>query len=224
MLEDKIKIYFIRHSKLDLPYKDHLEMPYEILDDLSTSRLDPSIAANSQELFIKAAKKIPLKNINFLYFNNSDFQSRRSRDSVLLIAKVLQEKYKREIPIIGNPNLKEVNFSVQKILSRDRFLKKGMPAVRTALYQAMINNGPVEQIAEVYARIDSVFESLNKHQEKNQTVLLVTHDFYMRVIEVYITKSKDYKEITVKDLENTTLNKYFKGFGVSYDLKLFKRL
>ena len=53
--------------------------------------------------------------------------------------------------------------------------------------------------------------------------MLVPHDFYMRAVEVYLQKSKDYREVTVGDLEKTTLNTYFKGFGISYDLKLFRR-
>ena len=72
-MNNKIKIYFIRHSKLDLPYENHLKMPYEILDDLATSKLDASIAKNSEELFLEAAENLPLKDVNVVYFNNSNF-------------------------------------------------------------------------------------------------------------------------------------------------------
>lgn len=222
-MNNKIKIYFIRHSKLDLPYENHLKMPYEILDDLATSRLDPSIAKNSKKLFLEGAESLPLKDIDIIHFNNSSFQSKRSKESAFLIGKILKEKYNKKVPIVGNPDLKEIDFSLKDILPKEKFLKQGMPAVRTALYNAIINQGPVEQIGHIYKRTESVFKSLKKHQEKNQTVILVSHDFYMRAVEVYLQKSKDSRKVIIDDLEKTTLNTYFKGFGTSYDLKLFRR-
>ena len=127
------------------------------------------------------------------------------------------------MPILGSPDLKEIDFSLKDILPKEKFLKQGMPAIRTALYNAIINQGPVEQIDHIYKRTKSVFKSLKKHQEKNQTVFLVSHDFYMRAVEVYLKKSKNYRAVTADDLEKTVLNTYFKGFGTSYDLKLFRR-
>lgn len=222
-MNNRIKIYFIRHSKLDLPYENHLKMPYEILDDLATSKIDASIAKNSEELFLETAENLPLKDVDVIYFNNSNFQSKRSKESAFLISKILQEKYNKTVSVLGNPNLKEIDFSLKDILPKGKFLKQGMPAVRTALYNAIINQGPVEQIDHIYRRTASVFKSLKRHQEKNQTVLLVSHDFYMRTVEVYLRKLKDHKKVTVTDLEKTTLNTYFKGFGTSYDLELFHR-
>src|SRR3989338_10688290 len=219
----KIKIYFIRHSKLDLPYENHLKMPYEILDDLATSRRDPSIAKNSKKLFLKAAEGLPLKDLVVIYFNNSNSQSKRSKESAFLIGRILKEKYHKRVPILGNPNLKEIDFSLRDILPKKKFLTRGMPAVRTALYHAIINQGPVEQIDHIYRRTTSVLKGLEMYRNKNQAVMLVSHDFYMRTVEIYLRKSKDYKEVTVDDLEKTPLNTYFKGFGTSYDLKLFRR-
>ena len=135
----------------------------------------------------------------------------------------LKEKYNKSVSILGNPDLKEIDFSLKEILLKEDFLKQGMPAVRTALYHAIINQGSVEQIGQIYQRIESIFQNLKKYQEKNQTVLLVSHDFFMRTIEIYLQKTKDQNMVTIDDLEKTTLNTYFKGFGVSYDLKYFQR-
>jgi len=222
-MKSNLKFYFIRHSKIDLPYKDHLEMPYDALDDLATSRLDPSISPNSEQLFLEAAKKLPLDIFDVIYYNNSGFQSKRSEESALLINKIIKDKYQKSPPILGNPDLKEIKFSLKEILPKSEFAKRRMSAVRTALYNAEINNGPVEQIKNIFTRIDRIFASLEKQKSKNGNILLVSHDFFMRVIEAYIRVSKDFKKITVDDLEKTTLNAYFKGFGVSYDLRLFER-
>lgn len=222
-MNNKIKIYFIRHGKLNLPYKNHLKMPYKVLNDLAIGRLDPSIAKNSKKLFLDATEKLPLTNIDIIYFNNSSFQSKRSKESAFLIGEILKERYNKKVPILGSPNLKEIDFSLKDLLSKKKFLGHGMPAVRTALYGAIINRGPVEQIDHIYQRAENLFKSLKKYQKKDQTVLLVSHDFYMRIVEVYLQKSKDGGKVTVDDLEKTVLNIYFKGFGVSYDLRLFRR-
>lgn len=222
-MNNEIKVYFIRHGKVDLPYKDHLEMPYEVLDDLATSRLDPSIVENSKGLFLQEIKSLPLGEIDVIYFNSSGFQSKRSKESALLIRQILKEKYNKEVPIFGDPNLKEIDFNLNDILPKEIFLERGMPAIRETLHNAIINQGPVEQIEHIYHRTKSVFNNLKRHEENNETVLLVSHDFYMRTVEVYLKKTRDPAKVSISDLDETSLNTYFKGFGTSYDLRNFKR-
>ena len=36
-------LFFIRHSKLLLPYKNHSEMPFKVLADLASEKLNPSV-------------------------------------------------------------------------------------------------------------------------------------------------------------------------------------
>jgi len=224
-MNKNLRVYFIRHGKLDLPYKDHLGMPYEVLDDLATSQLDPSISPRSKALFLEAAGNLPLDSFKAIYYNNSGLQSNRSKESAVIIKRVIKDKAGKDLSLFGNPDLKEIDFSLKKILpDKQEFLQKGMPAIRTALYNAEVNNGPVEQTKDIFARIDRIFFSLENHKQKDESVLLVSHDFFMRVVEVYIRKSQDYRKIRVQDLEETTLNKYFKGFGVPYDLKFFERV
>ena len=217
-MNNSSKIYFIRHSKLDLPYASHLEMPYEILDDLATSRLDPGIAPNSRELFLAEAGSLPLDTLAAIYYNNSGKQSRRSFASAQLIARIAKEKYGRDIPLVGNPDIKEVDFSLPDILSKAEFEKKGIPAVRTALYQAELRGEKVESIQSLYARIARVFDLIRQHRARKESILFVSHDFFMRVIEVYINITRQAEKVKLEDLENTTLNTYFKGFMASHFL------
>ncbi|MBI4132971.1 MAG: histidine phosphatase family protein [Candidatus Sungbacteria bacterium] len=218
-------IYIIRHSKLDVPYQSHLEMPYEVLADLASGKLDPGIAPGSRELFFEAAGSVlPLNQVGAIYYNNSGKQSRRSKESAELVQSIIKEKHARGVSLIGNPDIKEVDFDLTKILPKEEFEKHGMPAIRSALYKAEIDGRVVESIADMYARIERIFTLLKQHESKGETVLIISHDFFMRVMEVYATMTKKADEVKLQYLERTILNTYFRGFGASYDLKQFKRL
>ncbi|MDP3995353.1 MAG: histidine phosphatase family protein [bacterium] len=218
-------IYIIRHSKVDLPYKSHLEMPYEVLSDLASGKLDPSIAPESRELFFKAAgTSLPLESIDVIYFNNSDKQSRRSKESAELVQGVIKEKYSRHVPLIGNPDVKEVDFDLPTILSKAEFEKHGMPAIRTALYKAEIEGKVVESIVHMYERIARILDTMKQHERRGETALIISHDFFMRVMEVYLAVTKNPGDVRLGHLEATILNTYFRGFGVLYNLQGFERL
>src|SRR3990167_3550129 len=105
MLEN-LDLFFIRHGKLDLPYKRHEDMPYEILMGLSTGKLDPGIIDGSTNLFIKNSSTIPLGKINLIYYNNSNECSRRSEETAKLIAKVIKNNYQKDAEVVGNPDLR----------------------------------------------------------------------------------------------------------------------
>ncbi len=200
-------------------------MPYEVLTDLSSGTLDPGIAPESKELFFEAAgAALPLDAIDVIYYNNSGKQSRRSKESAELVQSIIKEKHAHDVPLIGNPDVKEVDFDLQKILPKEEFEKHGMPAIRTALYEAEIEGKVVESISDMYARIERIFKLMQSHDLKGETVLIVSHDFFMRVVEVYLTATKNPDEVKLEHLEATTLNTYFQGFKVSYDFETFARL
>lgn len=200
-------------------------MPYEVLADLSSGNLDPGIALESRKLFFEAAGAVvPLDAINAIYYNNSGKQSRRSKESAELIQGIIKETCARSVPLIGNPDVKEVDFDLPKILPKEEFEKHGMPAIRTALYKAEIEGRMVESIADMYGRIEHIFKLMKPHESKGETVLIVSHDFFMRVMEAYLAVTKNPDEVKRGHLEATTLNAYFKGFGISYDLRMFERL
>ena len=217
------KIFFIRHGKVDLPYRDHSEMPYEVLDDLATSTIDPGLDSTCEHLFSQVAEQLPVAEISTIYFNDSGYQSNRSEKSAQLIRGYIQRHFDRAVPLVGNSDLREVRFSVKALVTKERFQKEGMPAIRTALYQDQIDGRQSESIRELYTRINSIFTLLEKHRRLDETVLLVSHDFFMRVIDVYLNKTKKAAEVQLADLEKTALNSYFQGFGISYQLTHFKR-
>lgn len=218
------KIYFIRHSKVDLPYENHSKMPYNVLKDLASGKLDPSIDGASTEIFLEATKNIPLEKIDVIYFNNSGNQSVRSKDSALLAKKIIEEKFKKTVDLIGEPDLRELTFDLDKILPEEVFIKEGIKSLRSAVYEAVVNGGPIEQVKDLFARIDNIKNVFSKHEKDDLNILVVSHDFFMRSIEIYLRKTNNYQEVSITDFESTDLNGYFEGFATSYSFDVFERL
>ena len=216
------KYFFIRHGQLVPPYLNHLTMDYDTLADLSTSTLNPDINENAVELFVRQTTGVDFSDVQTVYYNNSGSQSRRSDESAKLIQKMFQDKYQHVISLIGLPELREVRFDVRKLLSANEFKRMGMPAVRAALYAKQVSgHGYSESLTEMERRIKQI-KRIIKKQSKGD-MLFVTHDFFMRAIEVFITRPQRLTGATVLVLEKTGLNYYFGGFQTDRDMHAFCR-
>lgn len=57
-------LFFVRHGKLSLPYQDHGEMPFEVLVDLASGRMNPSIdIAFMGKAILELTDNLPLRDI-----------------------------------------------------------------------------------------------------------------------------------------------------------------
>lgn len=92
-----------------------------------------------------------------------------------------------------------------------------------ALYQSIIKGGSSESINEINNHIKAIHSVIKKHQEAEENIIFVTHDFFMRVIEVYIKREKRLSGIKVSDLEKTLLNYYFGGFRTNGFMREYQK-
>lgn len=215
------KYFFIRHGQLVEPYDDHLGMDYETLADLSTSKLDPDIRTSSLELFNKQTAGIDFSGVTSIYYNNSGKQSQRSEQSAQLIAEELASRFGEKIVLQGLKELHEVSFDVKELIPKELFEKVGMPSIRTGLYTSMITSGPSESISEAERRIITIHSLVDKRSAGD--LIFVSHDFFMRIIEVYIARPNRLQNIRISDLENTSLNYYFGGFVTNHSFRKLER-
>ena len=224
MLEN-LDLFFIRHGKLDLPYKRHEDMPYEILMGLSTGKLDPGIIDGSTNLFIKNSSTIPLGKINLIYYNNSNECSRRSEETAKLIAKVIKNNYQKDAEVVGNPDLREIRFDVSDLLTEAEYQQHGMDLLRKRFYEELLNGSKIESFKENYKRAGKIFKDLAKYKQRKFKVILVTHGFFMKVLEIYIKRKgqEDNRDIE-REIFNLDPYGYLRGFGITYDLSLFVRV
>src|SRR3989344_2515195 len=202
-------VYFIRHGQLIRPYNDHFTMTREILADLALSKLDPTIRDDSETTFRTQTRGLDFSKIKYIYYNNSGFQSRRSLNSAKLIQSVLKKRYRLTVPIMGLPELKEIKFFVKKLVSSAVLKTKGMPILRTELFRSIRSGGhAAENKSSINIRTKKVLSIIAKHQEAGDSVLFVTHDFFMRFLQIALER----KATTEKNLQATHLNEYFGGF------------
>ncbi|MBI5465918.1 MAG: histidine phosphatase family protein [Candidatus Kerfeldbacteria bacterium] len=206
------EFFFIRHGQLVPPYLDHLKMDYQTLVELSTGVLDPGINQNASELFSRQAAEVDFSSVRHVYYNSSGISSRRSLESARCIIANLRQLSGGAITLRGLPEIREVRFDVSGLLSEYEFSQRGMAAIRAALYLAAFQGGAAEPTAEIAKRIGVLHKVVEEHASKGESVLFVTHDFFMRFLEVYITRAERLKEVHITDLDNTSLNYYFGGF------------
>ena len=205
------KIIFLRHSKLVLPYLDHSEMPFDMLSKLGTGELNPPIDIPYTEERLRAlATRIDDADIQHV-FASPFTRCQKTAEFISAKNEVLR-------------SLQEVEFDLQKMdvdgtLQKD-FGDRGISVVNTAVFTGMIE-GTCETIDSVYARVRETFNAL----PQDGTVLCITHDFLMRIIEIFIKRSgRAYEPISLQELESTQRNGYLCGFATDRNSNSFESI
>lgn len=207
MIKD-YSLFFIRHSKLLLPYKDHSEMPLKVLADLASSKLNPPIDIEF------TTKQIPqlvdkFRRIEKIY--NSP--ARRCQDTAQFISRFIFENFGKDIKPVTVQGLREVQFNLLKIYSQNEMSKFNIESINDAVFKAMTNtNKHCEYAGSAFKRVGDFLKS----NVMLKPSLFVTHDFIMRVIEIYIRNNGNFlHEITLDEIKNTQRNLYLRGFATN---------
>ncbi len=211
-------ISFLRHSKLNFPYDGHGRIPSGIIRDLVTHSLDPTIDKwLTEDLIEKRDKTLPFDQVEVIFCGPSN----RCQATAEAIQKFIMEKYKRKADVVTFPYLNEVQFNIQKVYPE--FLKEfeaiNIDLLNQSVVKAMREGNDCESLRQCYWRIDYLFEVLQKYKEKKQ-ILVITHDYIMRAIELYI-KHKHFTAVTENDMLSTQRNSYLQGFGTDFNLSAF---
>jgi hypothetical protein len=86
----------------------------------------------------------------------------------------------------------------------------------------MISGKNCELVSESYKRVGSFFTMLTDIKNRTEKSLSITHDFFMRVIEIYIkNRGQPNPSITYGNLKNTKRNLYLHGFATDFSLSKF---
>lgn len=171
----------IRHNNLENPYKDYKGLSVDVLDDLSTGRLSPSI---------EKLEKIPS------CYSNNDIDElkncerficskiRRTKDSCLALQNLLQINKE----ITEDELLNEVYFSTKKLIKNPN--NNPLLEIRENFYKDLyLNTGAVEDIENLLDRCD---EMLEKYRSKN--VVCFSHGFLIRFLNAYKLSGFDRKK------------------------------
>lgn len=202
-------LFFIRHNRLDLPYQDHSEMPGSVLADLAVGKLNPSIL---QDVDLESLN-FPLGKIDKIYSSPST----RSVETARLLQNLIKINFHKKIEVIITPELNEVEFSLDKGLLKDIDRQRLISYANNFVFKSTVRGGHAESIESVLQRVKNLFKKLDPDKESSE--LFITHDFLMRVIELYIKNQGEIsKSILLEDLKNTQRNLYLRGFATTSKL------
>lgn len=209
-------IYFIRHGKHLLPYRSHDEMPFNVLADLASGKLNPRVDVGiTARLIANLANKIPLQRVDVVFCS----PSKRCYETALLIADYCARVFQKKVQVSILAPLHEINFDLKRICTMTNFEHYDLGAINDSVFQAMASGKYCEHVSYAYKRISLIFDMLS--QMPDAAPLFVTHDFFMRVIELFIRNHGKSKDIACIDLKNTKRNTYASGFLTNSDLSVF---
>lgn len=181
MNNPNIKFIFIRHGKLDLPYKDHSEMPLSVIADLGTTKLDPGIdmnfLRNKAEIL---TNELPLEMIQRIVVSTSQ----RCIETGSLIAHIIKQKTNRDLPIFQEENLREVRFDIMKI-TEEFDTKPELPELNKLIFQAMVGIREDSELAS--SALDRAINIIEKYKKEDGITLFITHSFMLEALQMYIS-------------------------------------
>jgi broad specificity phosphatase PhoE len=206
-----MKLYFLRHGKLDVPYKDHSEMPFELVADLASLKLNPPIdEAYSTELLQDVLPKIG--EVDKIFMS----PSKRCQDTAQLISKSLGKDIEPQI----FEGLLEVRFDLRELFDLSERDNMDISILNDKVFNGILS-GMCEPLDSVMHRVEAIFKFL---EDRDGNILCVTHDFLMRFIEIYIRSAGVPEKIDLDLLHKTQRNLYLRGFSVEKDLSHFEPL
>ena len=198
----KRNLIFIRHGKVDLPYKNHEEMPFFILNELATQKLDP---LSDREFFV--GKLEYFRNLFDKFKFTAIFRSPSKRCASL--EEYLKSSLAISIPAQVLTELNEIYFDLEILFSNK---KVDLEEINHTLFEALFKekNG-VESFSAVLKRIEKLLEAI----PKSGNFLIFTHGFLMRVIEAYFKNGANNSTSFVDCFKTTSRFDYFEGFLVN---------
>jgi broad specificity phosphatase PhoE len=215
-MKNDLSLFFVRHGKLTLPYKDHSEMPLNVLADLASLKLNPPIDKEFalQQLSMLDAE-IPFRDIEKVY--NSP--SLRCQETAKFLSEFISKSHGRDVEPVIAEELKEIKFDLLKLLPHSNESNFEISSLNETVLRGMAEgNKYCESAQDAYGRIGKF---INSNIDAGPT-LFVTHDFIMRIIETYIrNKGEADHKVTYGDLKNTKRNLYLQGFATDSSFNKF---
>ena len=197
-------------------------MPFSMLSDLGLQKLNPPIDRDyTEQCLDRLATIIPFEKINTIYSS----PSLRCQDTAEVIGVYIEKVLGKTVERITIPELEEVYFDLEKLNTvidiQFAMKQKGVAvAVNSGVFQGMMSGTYCEPISKVCERVGKFFKMIQDLPEGKN--IFLTHDFLMRVMEIYIRNKGDMTHvITYEELLATKRNLYLQGFATNFSLSTF---
>jgi broad specificity phosphatase PhoE len=191
----------LRHGQPDKPYDDYGRLTLEELDELSLQHVDPPINTAAALQQIAKLKADILSGVTPTIIYHSP--SLRAKESAELLAKSLGTDQ-----LVPMTFLHEILFSPKQLITQNEYSQSGMNAIRTAVFHGVTHGGLPESPGEIVSRVDEVEKLIRKHT--SDTVIIVTHGFFMRLLQARLQKGK--KSFSIEDQSRAVNYSNLDGF------------
>ena len=140
--------------------------------------------------------------------------SPRATETAHLVQQYVKERTGKTIGTQPLPDLKEVSFDLHKIMPQVPEKIDIMDLNRRVL-RAMATDKADESLAGIQKRVHRVLEMIKNQFAADRPALFISHDFFMRFLEVALTSC---------ELDDTRRNTYLRGFATDSHLSTFQPL
>lgn len=198
-------------------------MPFGVLADLASSKLNPPIDKDFiKSQLPKLCLRIPLEKVEGIYAS----PSRRCQETAEMVAGFILKKYKKKIIIETIPELREVIFDLRCLAGVFGYSpNKGIDGINRLVLEGIAMGVCTESSKKICQKIEKVFTMFKNSKNSGSKYILITHGFLMQCIELFIKgKLSDTENITLTDLQNTQNPSYVRGFATSNNTQRFKTL
>lgn len=202
-------IYFLRHGKPDLPFASYAETPFSVLCEMASGARDLGIKTDlSRELLQEGIAK----NGAFPVGARVVMSPRRRAQETAELVRNEVHSAAPEVVV----DLIELSFDLEKLYSPANGID--MDALNRAVLLAVETGEFAESLDHAFERVRHVFEKI---QTYNQPVICITHDFFMRTIELFIRHHGDVTTVVPGELLTTQTNHPCTGFKTDSDFVTF---
>ncbi len=203
-------IYFIRHGKPDVSFASYSEIPFSILCDLASGKLDPGINTEITESLLAPLLALVKEETQPAVL----FVSPRQRAQET--GRMIQEKANTAPPVILQA-LGEASFDLAHCYSPGAE-GVNMDALNEAVLRAMMTGEHAEALSAALERVEEVFRIV---REQTVPTICVSHDFFLRAVELSIRHKGNVSEIDPQELLQTRVNHPCCGFKTDTDFSTF---
>lgn len=198
-----MNVIFIRHADLKYPYNNYDKLSLSNLDFLATEKIQPHINRRLAKSKIKkhlADGFLTKDGVDAIYFSSA----LRAKETAALLADALNVKETKELKY-----LKEIAFSPKELVSNTEFKRKGMDAIRKAVYKAVEQGTADETTSAMVARIQRIQRLITNNS--GRTIVIVTHGFFMRLLQIALLRNQ--LTFSVSDQKRAVNYDYLQGFA-----------
>lgn len=201
---------FLRHSKLDLPYKRHEDMPFSVLVDLGNDKHQASIDEGmAKGRIAELSKKIPFQNISTIITSDQ----LRARQTGEILLDQVKEVRTEPVGVRVSDQIREIVFNLDQIYGGVEPETVDLHEIIQKVFGCMVSGDFCESVSQTIQRIEAFAKDLQL-QEHNGQVMIITHGFFMRVLELALVKQFSKEDITIEALhKEARRNSYLEGFA-----------